>query len=126
MYTVTSNVNGRIGFDLARVVLECRSGKSRLFFEWTIKAAGSEHLTAQYRFAGKPGRTLKMRYVNQTLQETFSVADIRQFLGDANGADTLVVRVTSDLRGINTAEFRTKVGASMAQHFGAECPTVAP
>src|SRR5262245_47196475 len=52
----TTNVNRRIGFDLARVYLECRSGKARMVIEWDFKAAGSANLVAQYRFAGKPGR----------------------------------------------------------------------
>jgi hypothetical protein len=122
----TSSVNRKIGFNLARVYLECRSHKPRMVIEWDFKAAGSSHLVAEYRFAGKPGRAIKVRYVNRALEETTNAADIRQFVSDAIGSDTLTVRVNSDLYGINTAEFRTKAGASMAQHFGEACPSAAP
>lgn len=125
MSVASTNINRRSGVDLARVYLECRSGKARMVIEWGFKAAGSANLIAQYRFAGKPGRTLKVRYVNRTLQETTSAADIHQFIADAIGSDSLSVQVSSDLLGTNTAEFKTKLGASMASHFGEACSAVA-
>jgi hypothetical protein len=125
MSVTSTNINRRTGFDLARVYLTCRSGKPRMVIEWGFKAAGSANLVAQYRFAGKPGRTLKVRYVNRTLQESTVAADIHQFIADAIGSDSLSVQVSSDLLGINTAEFKTKLGESMAAHFGESCPAVA-
>jgi hypothetical protein len=127
VYVATARVNDTtLGPDLARVGLTCRAGKARLVFEWSFKAAGAANLTVEYRFEGRPGRSVKARYVNRTLEEATAVADIRQFLADAGESQSLIVRVNSDMYGISTATFRTKAGADMAARFAAACPVVSP
>ena len=127
VYVVTATVNDTtLGPDVARVGLTCRAGKARLVFEWNFKAAGAANLTVEYRFEGRPGRSVKARYVNRMLEEATAVADIRQFLADARESQSLTVRVNSDMYGVSTATFRTKAGADTAARFAAACPVVSP
>jgi hypothetical protein len=124
-YVVTAAVNNSVvGGNLARVELTCRAGKARLTFEWNFKAVGPANLVVDYRFDGRAGRTVKARYVNRTLTETTAIADIRQFLADAAGPQSLLVRANSDTYGVNTATFRTGAGPDMAARFAAACPAV--
>lgn len=127
VYVASARVNDTtLGPDLARVGLTCQAGKARLVFEWNFKAAGAANLTVEYRFEGRPSRSVKARYVNRMLEGATAVADLRQFLADARESQSLMVRVNSDTYGVSTATFRTKAGADMAARFAAACPVVAP
>ncbi len=58
--------NVPLGTGDARIALTCTAGKPVMDIAWSIKVAGKTHLTVEYRFAGRPGRSLEARYVNRT------------------------------------------------------------
>lgn len=126
MYITTLDVNDRpLGTDIARVALSCKRGKPALEFIWSFKAAGKANLTVEYRFAGQPGRSPNVRYVNRTTQETADLGDVRTFLMDASRSDSLYVGVSSDLGGPNSATFKAKGGSTMRAKFVSFCPSAA-
>jgi hypothetical protein len=114
------------GLEEVRLALTCRGGKPVVDIEWSFKAAGNANLTLEYRFAGRPGRSLKARYVNRTRQQTTDLAGIRQFLADARASDGLRLRVTSDLYGVREAAFKAAAGPDIYRRFTAACPVAAP
>jgi hypothetical protein len=113
------------GLGEARLTVTCTGGKPVMDIDWSFKAAGEARLTVEYRFAGRPGRSLKGRYVNRTSQRVSDLAGIRQFLSDARGSDRLRLRVTSDLYGATEATFKAAAGADIYRRFTAACPVAA-
>lgn len=125
-YLATFDIDGKLGGDLARVILECNAGKASLAVDWTFKAAGARNLVLEYRFDRRPGRSLPARYVNNTREDVTSADAIRHFLADAAMARNLYVRVSSDRYGSSSATFLARAGADMAAKFTAACPAVTP
>ena len=116
----------QLGLEEARLALTCTAGKAVMDIDWSFKAAGPSNLTLEYRFAGRPGRGLKARYVNRSREEVADIADIRRFLADARTSDRLRLRVTSDAYGTTEANFRAEAGADVVARFTAACHVAAP
>lgn len=116
----------QLGIAEARIALTCTGGKPVMDVDWSFKAAGKRNLTLEYRFAGRPGRSLTVRYVNRSRQEVTDLAGIRRFLADARRSDRLRLRVTSDAYGAREATFRAAAGADIVRRFAAACPAAAP
>jgi hypothetical protein len=122
-YVATVDIAGRLlGTDESRVLLTCVDGKASITIDWSFRVAGSANLVVEYRFDGRPGRSLKARYVNRTRQQSADIGDVRLFLSDARQATRLFVRVDSDLYGPSSATFAAAAGPDMVRRFVAACP----
>ena len=115
----------QLGLEEARLALTCTGGTPVIDIDWSFKAAGRAHLRLEYRFAGQPGRSLDVLYVNRTSQRVSDLSGIRRFLADARLSDRLRLRVTSDLSGVSEATFRAAAGADIYRRFTAACPVAA-
>ena len=115
-------VDMQLGLGEARLALACTGGVAVMNIDWSFKAAGRTNLTLEYRFAGHPGRSLKVRYVNRSREEVTDLGGIRRFLADARLSDRLRLRVTSDLAGVTEATFRAAAGADICPPFHRRLP----